>query len=126
MRWTEEDLARLQARPPLSAAALRDNAQKSKYYAKRCTWQGLQFDSLKELEDYKAFKFQEAEGAIRAVVRQVSFPLQGSTRRIRVDFLIVENDGKLRWFDSKGYATAEWLGKQKQVQEQYGLVIEII
>lgn len=126
MRWTEAELAAYRSRPPLSAAAVRDTAQKSKYYAKRCTWQGLQFDSLKELEDYKILKLQEAAGSIRSVVRQVSFPLQGSTRRIRVDFMVVELTGAIRWYDSKGFSTSEWLLKQKLVKDQYGLDIETI
>ena len=108
----------------LSAAQVKSST--SKYRNKKLTWQGLQFDSQKELRDYQMLKSQELAGSIRAVVRQVSFPLQGSTRRIRVDFMLVETDGRIRFCDSKGFATPEWLGKQKQVLEAYGIEISII
>lgn len=126
MRLTEAQLQELQSRPPLSARAVKPLTKVQKWHNQHCTWQGLKFDSKKELEDYKAFKLQEAAGVIRSVIRQVSFPLQGSTRRIRVDFLIVESDGRIRFVDSKGKATPEWLGKQKQVLDAYGISIETI
>ena len=116
-RWTEADWRK----PPLSVGAVN-----SKYNNRRVVWQGLQFDSQKELDDYKRLKLQEAAGEVRAVIRQVSFPLQGSTRRIRVDFVIVENDGRIRWMDSKGFVTSEWELKQKLVRDAYGLEIETI
>jgi len=102
------------------------SSRQQKYRNQQCTFQGLKFDSLKELEDYKAFKFQELQGAIRAVVRQVSFPLQGAERRIRVDFMIVENDGRIRFVDSKGFATPEWKSKRDQVKSAYNIEIETI
>lgn len=126
MRLTEEQLRDLQNRPPLSARAVKPLTKVQKWHNEHCLWQGLKFDSKKELADYKSLKLQEAAGAIRAVVRQVSFPLQGSTRRIRVDFLIVEQDGRIRWCDSKGVATDKWLLKQKLVQDAYGITIEVI
>lgn len=125
-RWTEADLVALQNRPPLSAHRVKPTSKAVKYRTIECVWQGLKFDSKKELEDYKNFKLQEAAGAIRSVVRQVSFPLQGSTRRIRVDFMVVEITGGIRWFDSKGHATQEWLLKQKLVLDAYGIEIQTI
>jgi hypothetical protein len=59
-------------------------------------------------------------------VRQVSMPLPQSTRRIRIDFLVVELDGKVRWYDAKGFETAWWRSKRQQVLSAYGLTIELI
>jgi hypothetical protein len=125
-RWTEEDLRALLAKPPLSAHAVNGTSHRAKYHNEKCTWNGLKFDSHKELEDYRNFKFQETAGAIRSVIRQVSFPLSGTTRRIRVDFMVVELDGRIRWFDSKGFVTPEWSSKRDQVRQAYGIEIEII
>ena len=109
----------------LSAAQIKRGTT-NKYRNEALIFQGQRFDSKKELSDYQTLKLAEIGGKIRAVVRQVSFPLQGSTRRIRVDFMIVENDGRIRFCDSKGFATPEWLGKQKQIREAYGIDIQVI
>lgn len=126
MRLTEEQWRDLQNKPPLGPKSVLPLSRQQKYRNEHCTWQGLTFDSKKEMEDYKAFKLQEASGQIRAVIRQVSFPLQGSTRRIRTDFVIVEHDGRLRFVDSKGFETPEWKLKRQMVEEAYGIVIETI
>ena len=65
-------------------------------------------------------------GAIRAVVRQVSMPLPQSTRRIRIDFMLVELNGNVRWLDAKGFETAWWRSKRDQVKSAYGIEIELI
>lgn len=123
-RWTAEDLARVSTR--LRGAIATPLEQRSKYGNRKVEFQGQKFDSAGELEAYKAFKLQELAGAIRSVIRQVSLPLQGSNRRIRLDFATVENDGRIRWFDFKGYVTAAWASKRDQIQSAYGITIEII
>lgn len=100
--------------------------ERSKYSNTKVEFQGQKFDSEGELKAYKAFKLQELAGAIRSVIRQVSLPLQGSNRRIRLDFVVVEKDGRIRWFDFKGYVTPAWASKRDQVQSAYGIDIEII
>lgn len=121
-RWTAADLAKVSGnlRGAISAPLVR-----SKYGNTKVSFQGQTFDSEGELKAYKAFKLQELAGAIRSVIRQVSMPLQGSNRRIRLDFLVVETDGRIRWFDFKGYVTPEWASKRDQVQSAYGITIEI-
>lgn len=122
-RWTAEDLAKVNTRQRGAIAA---PLERSKYGNTKVEFQGQKFDSEGELKAYKAFKLQELAGAIRSVIRQVSMPLQGSHRRIRLDFVTVENDGRIRWFDFKGYMTAAWASKRDQVQSAYGITIEII
>lgn len=122
-RWTAADLARVSSN---LRGAIAVPLERPKYGNTKVEFQGQKFDSEGELKAYKAFKLQELAGAIRSVIRQVSLPLQGSNRRIRLDFMTVENDGRVRWFDFKGYVTPEWASKRDQVQSAYGISIEII
>lgn len=122
-RWTAADLARVSVN---LSSAISAPLVRSKYGNTKVSFQGQKFDSEGELTAYKAFKLQELAGAIRSVIRQVSMPLQGSNRRIRLDFVVVETDGRIRWFDFKGYVTPEWASKRDQVQSAYGILIEVI
>lgn len=122
-RWTAQDVARVNGKLRGAIAA---PLAPTKYGNRKVHFQGQKFDSGGELEAYKAFKLQELAGSIRSVIRQVSLPLQGSNRRIRLDFVTVENDGRIRWFDFKGYMTPAWASKRDQVQSAYGITIELI
>lgn len=125
IRWTEEDLLRLQGRIRTSIAAPLES-KPAKYRNRRVRWQGMMFDSEHELTKYKEFKLQELAGEIRSVVRQVSMPLSGSKRRIRLDFMIVEKNGQIRWVDAKGFSTPAWECKRDQIQSAYGINIETV
>lgn len=125
--WTEEDLRAVRQRlNQVNHPGRAVRTKRSKYGNIKTYWQGQAFDSKHEFEDWKRFEQQRVLGAIRSVVRQVSMPLPGTRRRIRVDFLVVENDGRQRWFDSKGYETAVSKLKRDQVREAYGITIETI
>lgn len=125
-RWSEAELGQVSARLRGAIQAPAAGPRKrGKYGNSKVTFQGQTFDSKAELEEWQLLKTQELGGAIRAVIRQVSMPLPGTRRRIRVDFLIVENDGRQRWRDKKGFLTPEWAGKRQQVKEAYGIDIEL-
>lgn len=98
----------------------------SKYHNHRVQWNGEEFDSRRELETFHALEAARIAGQYRAVVRQVSMRLPGTKRRIRIDFLVVELDGRIRWLDAKGYATSEWKLKRDMVQQAYGISIETV
>jgi len=98
----------------------------AKYGNNRCTWQEEEFASERERDAYKAFKLQELAGEIRAVAREISMRLPGSRRRIRIDFLVVEKDGRHRWYDAKGIMTQAWALKRDLVRDGYGILIELI
>lgn len=131
-RWTLEDIARVNTRlrdqiaNPLNVAGPLIPLPRPKYGNTKVTFQGQKFDSEGELKAYKDLKLQELAGDIRSVIRQVSLPLQGSNRRMRIDFVVVENDGRIRWMDFKGFMTPEWASKRDQVQSAYGIAIELI
>jgi len=98
----------------------------SKYRNERVEFQGQKFDSRHELVVYLERQRQVLEGTIRAVIRQVSLPLPGTARRIRVDFAVVENDGRIRWEDAKGFDTPMGRLKRQQVKDAYGVEIELV
>ena len=135
VRWTEEDLARVSARirdrisNPTAATSGHANIPvraRRKYGNSPCQFQGEGFDSKKELRDFRHLLLEKNIGNIRAVVRQVSLRLPQTSRRIRIDFMIVENDGTIRWADSKGKACDKWLLKRQIVKDAFGITIEHI
>ena len=128
-RWSEADLARVQAnlqRPPNTPRAPVPAAKPPKYRNVHVQHQGERFHSKREMEAWKAFKLQALAGGIRAVIRQVSLPMPESTRRIRLDFLVIENDGTHRWYDSKGFETSEFRLKADIIKSAYGITVELI
>jgi len=102
------------------------NRKLSKYRNERIEAQGQRFDSKREYEAFKAFELQRLAGEIRSCVRQVSFQLPGTKRRIRVDFMVVENDGMVHWYDAKGFETQAWNLKRAQVKDAFGIHIQLI
>jgi len=100
--------------------------RRPKYRNEKQDWQGQTFDSKHELKCFKDFELERIAGKIRAVVRQVSFQLPGTHRRIRVDFMLVQPDGRIRWVDAKGFETKDWLLKRDQVREAFGISIETV
>jgi hypothetical protein len=130
--WTEAELAQVQQRlatairKPLTPIANPKQRKRGKYGNQRTVFQGQKFDSGREEKVWRDLQAQWLAGAIRAVIRQVSMPLPQSTRRIRIDFMVVELDGKIRWLDAKGFETAWWRSKRAQVKSAYGLEIELV
>lgn len=132
-RWTMADAVAAQMRTggPQTARRLQRASEaeaaptrKRKYGNAKVNWQGASFDSKHELEVFKLFELQKIAGELRAVIRQVSLPLPGSRRRLRLDFLLIENDGRHRWVDAKGFATPLWETKRDVVEQAYGITIE--
>jgi len=128
-RWTQQDLERVTKR--LQCATLNPlgpvKSSAPKYKNEKVHAHGMMFDSRKEYSDWQAFELQRIAGGIRAVVRQVSLPLPGAKRRrIRIDFLLIENDGTHRWYDSKGCMTPGWAVKRDLVKDAYGIDIQLI
>jgi uncharacterized protein YodC (DUF2158 family) len=119
-RYTEEDWR------AKKTARISGQVTPSKYGNTRCTWQEEEFASERERDAYKAFKLQELSQTIRSVAREVSMRLPGTHRRIRIDFLVVENDGRCRWYDAKGIMTQAWALKRDLVKDGYGISIELI
>lgn len=124
LRLRASDISRMNASIREQIACPTD-VRPLKYGNKRTRCGHIVFDSKREAELYQILKAQELANEIRSVVRQVSMPLPGdSRRRIRIDFMVIENDGRIRWMDAKGYATSEWKLKRDLVEKTYGIKIE--
>ena len=104
----------------------------SKYHSKKTTVDGITFDSKKEANRYCELKLLEKAGVIKGLFRQVKFELipkhtiDGITIRATryiADFTYYEN-GNLVVEDVKGYRTAEYKRKKKQMLEKYGIEIK--
>lgn len=123
MRWTEAQVAALQA--GLNARNL--PAKPAKYHNMPVNVDGIRFASKKEARHYQELLLMKAGGAIRGFTRQVSLPLASGKRRMVIDFVIVELDGRVRWVDVKGFApTQAWATKRDELESQLGIKIETV
>ena len=98
---------------------------RTKYHNTHTTMNGWRFDSQKEAGAFYLFEKIRAAGKIRLVLRQVPFHLPGHTI-YRLDFLVIEASGGVRFFDVKGVRTQTYKIKKRQVEELYGIRIEEI
>lgn len=99
-------------------------ASRSKYNAMKTVVDGIKFDSKKEAAYYEYLKLRQRAGTIKYFLRQVPFDLPGNIR-YRVDFMAVQDDDTIQYFDVKGFKTAMYKLKKKQVEALYpGVVIE--
>jgi Protein of unknown function (DUF1064) len=107
-------------------ASLGGKARATKYGNHITHLEGIRFDSRKEASYYADLLLLKASGAIRGFARQVSIPLPSGKRRIRLDFVITDNDGRIRWVDVKGGKPTEaWSVRRDEVQAMLGITIEI-
>jgi len=99
------------------------------------TIDNIVFDSKREAEVYRYLKALERTGTIRALERQVKFPLNAlrasSLEQERVchyiaDFVCQDLEGRTCVYDAKGVKTAMYRLKKKWFELQYGLrIIEL-
>lgn len=100
--------------------------KRSKYNNVKTVVDGIKFDSKKEAGRYSELVLLKAKGAIRWFIRQPTFHLPGGVT-YRADFLIVWNAGNghsdATVEDVKGFKTAMYRLKKRQVESIYGVVI---
>lgn len=118
---------------------LRSRTKRNKYGNVRTEFSGETFDSKAEAEDDQRFRMAEAAGEIGGYARQVSIPLRGRRKRIRLDFMVnkpvshtctkcghVDRILKLVLMDRKGVITPEWETKRRILEAQLGVDVEVI
>jgi len=88
--------------------------------------EGIRFASKKEARHYQELLLMKAGGAIRGFTRQVSLPLASGKRRMVIDFMVVELDGRVRWIDTKGHITDAWKIKKDELEHSLGIGIETV
>lgn len=107
----------------------------SKYKNVKVELDGFVFDSKREAMLYTSLKALERAGTIRALERQVKFPLNAlestSLKATKVcfyiaDFVCQDLDGRTCVYDAKGVKTAMYRLKKRWFELQYGLrIIEV-
>jgi hypothetical protein len=112
------------------------NTKQSKYKNKKCIYNGIKFDSKKEMAYYIKLKLLEEKGEIKDLELQKtyelqpSFKLNGRTYRkitYRADFsYVTTEDDKLHVVDTKGFRTEVYKLKQKMLAYKYEIEIEEI
>jgi len=94
-----------------------------KFNAVRTGLDGINFDSKKEARYYQELKMRQAGGEIVFFLRQVPLHLPGKTKLV-IDFVQFHADGTVHFVDVKGFATAQYKLKKRQVEAIYPIVIE--
>ena len=100
----------------------------SKYGAKKCTVDGIEFDSMREARRYRELALLQRAGEITDLKLQVPFeliPKQGSERAVlyKADFVYKDKAGNTVVEDSKGYRTKEYIIKRKLMLWRHGIAI---
>lgn len=99
--------------------------RKSKYKAQPTYIDGVRFPSKLEARYYRILKLREKNKDLRYFLVQVPFRLPGGVV-YRCDFMVVENDGSIRYIDTKGVETPAFKIKKKQVEALYPVKIEVV
>lgn len=100
----------------------------SKYGAKKCTVDGIEFDSMREARRYRELSLLLRAGEITELKLQVPFeliPKQGGERAViyKADFVYKDKAGNTVVEDSKGYRTKEYIIKRKLLLWRHGIAI---
>ncbi len=129
MRWTDADVDA--ARRRLASAnhantRINGKPKESKFKNQPTYVDNLRFASKKEATYYIQLKLAKAMGQIRGFARQVSIPLPSGKRRMIIDFVVFELDGRIRWVDTKGVITKDWAVKKDELEASLGIQIETV
>lgn len=104
---------------------------RNKYRNNRCEYQGMFFDSQKELERWIILTYDQRAGKISNLRRQVKYELlpsqktkNGTLRPVYyiADFVYTENGNEIVE-DAKGIRTDAYIIKKKLMYERYGILI---
>ena len=112
------------------------NTKQNKYKNKKVIYDGIKFDSNREMAYYIKLKMLEQKGIIKDLELQKSFELQPSFKlngktykkiTYRADFSYVSvQDNKIHIVDTKGFRTEVYKLKRKMFAYKYGIEIEEI
>ena len=107
--------------------------QQSKYRNRKCEWNGMTFDSIRERDRYIELEFMQRSGEISELNRQQKFlliPDQMDNGKVVekachyiADFTYYDKDGKYIVEDVKGIRTKEYRLKRKMMMWFQGLRI---
>ena len=107
--------------------------KENKYHNKKCEYNGMTFDSIKERNYYIKLEYMQKLGKISELKLQVpfvlieTFKLENKTYRQTkyiADFTYIDENGKYHIVDAKGFHTKEYELKKKLMAWKYGIEIE--
>lgn len=97
--------------------------RRNKYGNERVVIDGIKFASKREGECFTHQRLKVLAGKARWVLMQVPFLLPGGIKYL-LDFLVLNGDGSLDYYDAKGVQTQVYKIKKKQVEAIYGIQIK--
>ena len=109
------------------------DTKESKYHNKKCEYNGMKFDSKKEMMWYINLENMQKFGKISELKTQVEFVLietfkvgRKTYRKTKyiADFTYKDEEGKYHVVDTKGFRTKEYQLKKKLMAWKYGIEIE--
>lgn len=119
IRLTTEEYRRLTGKTPAAA-------RKPSKYRNRTSWyDGLHFQSDKELRDYHDQKMRLRAGEIAGFLWQGALVVTEGTDRdnkavtYRPDIVVLNNDGTYEIREDKGYRTQVYINKLKAIRQRY-------
>lgn len=107
--------------------------KENKYHNKKCEYNGIKFDSIKERNYYIRLEALQKFGKISELKTQVpfvlieTFKLEDRTYRQTkyiADFTYKDEQGKYHVVDAKGFRTPEYQLKKKLMAWKYNIEIE--
>jgi hypothetical protein len=101
-----------------------------KFGNRRTEYAGRVYDSKLEAQYAADLDLMKRAGDLRGVIPQVSLPVPGTRARLVVDFLLVLQDGRVKFQDVKAAGgatiTRAWQLKRQIVESAFGITIEVI
>lgn len=99
--------------------------KRHKFNAKICDQDNIKFSSKGERAYYNKLKSLQQSGVVLFFLRQTPFHLPGNTKYV-CDFTVFYADGTVAFVDYKGMETENFKLKKRQVEEIYGIELEIV
>jgi hypothetical protein len=114
-RMTAEQARELLAKP-----------KRNKYRNIHSEYNGRTYHSRLEARHAEALDAQKRAGLIRGWLPQVSIIVPGTKRRMIIDFLVIDLEGRLKLQDTKGFMTKDWKLKAEIISNHIGIPIDVI
>lgn len=102
---------------------------KNKYGARKVHYKGLVFDSNWEFEHYLILLDDQRRGKIKDIKLHHRVDLVVNGQKIcfmKIDFVITDNNGKVKYLDTKGMVTSNFRLKAKLFKALIGQEIKVI
>ena len=96
--------------------------RRSKFGAIPTTVEGKTFHSKKEARICEVLKLRPE---VKFILRQIPFDIPGGFKHC-VDFMLYHHDGTVSFAEAKGYDNRLGNLKRRQVEEIYGITIEVL